>query len=149
MDDAVPKVAIPRCSHTTQGFTLIEVLVALTVLSLALGIIFAGLSASLRGRRTAVDYQQAALLAESKLNSIGVETNLEEGHTAGRFDDRFRWQALVTAYIEEGRNQANESPKRPVIVTVTVVWGDPSDERSISLSTLRLAGRPIRNVQGF
>jgi general secretion pathway protein I len=122
---------------TPKGFTLIEVLVALTVLSLSLAIIFAGFSAGLRGRRTAEDYQRATVLAESKLISMGIETTLQEGHAIGRFNERFRWEATVSPYHEEGRDEANKL-QRPLILTVTVLWGDKSDERSVSLTTLRL-----------
>jgi general secretion pathway protein I len=128
-----------KCS--AKGFTLIEVLVALVILSLSLAIIFAGFSTSLRSKRVAEDHQQATLLAESKLNSVGVERPLQEGVTVGRFDDRFRWKVEVAPYHEEEMDQTQDLEKLPLVplvVTVTVSWGDPGDERSVSLTTLRL-----------
>lgn len=121
-----------------QGFTLIEVLVALTILSLSLAIIFAGFSSGLRAKRMAVDYQQATVLAESKLNSIGIETPVVEGQTVGRFDDRFRWQVVVARYQEDGRDELGQGKIQPLEVTVTVFWGTSSDGRSVSLKTLKL-----------
>jgi general secretion pathway protein I len=138
--DLMPQV-YPQCGRPSRGFTLIEVLVALTVLSLALAIIFAGVSQNLRSRRAALHYQQAMLLAESKLASIGLETPLQEGELAGAFSDQFRWRTLVTPYHEEGRTEQDTAPVRPLVVTVTVLWGSAGDERSVSLSTLRLAPR--------
>jgi len=126
---------------TDSGFTLIEVLVALVILSLSLTIIFAGFSSGLQGKRAAQDYQQATLLAESKLNAEGVEGPLKEGITVGRFDNRFRWKVEVAPYAERGMEQADSVVKPvlvPFVVTVTVSWGDRSDERSVSLATLRL-----------
>ena len=134
-------VVSERCAkERSNGFTLIEVLVALTILSLSLAIIFAGFSDGLRGRRTAEDYQRATALAESKLNSMGIETILQEGHTEGRFNEHFRWEATVSPYHEESRNVENKY-QTPMVLTVTVLWPDKREERSVSLTTLRLVAR--------
>lgn len=66
---AVSKSCVGR---KTEGFTLIEVLVALTILSLSLAIIYSVFSVGLRGRKAAEDYEQATQLAELKLDAIGV-----------------------------------------------------------------------------
>jgi general secretion pathway protein I len=128
-----------------RGFTLVEVLVALTILAISLTIIFGGLSDGLQGKRAAADYQRAVALAESKLSSIGVETALQEGQSAGNFDQQFRWESVVTPYREEGRSedsQPQNPPARPFILTVTIRWGAKGNERSVSLSTLRLVAQP-------
>ena len=137
----MPQAYSPKWRRARRGFTLIEVLVALIVLSLALSIIFAGVSQNLRSRRAALHYQQAMLLAESKLASIGVEVPLREGEFAGDFSDQFHWRTLVTPYHEEGRAEPDSASLRAWVVTVTVDWGSGDDERSVSLSTLRLAPR--------
>ena len=90
------------------GFTLIEVLVALAILSLSLAIIFSIFSVGLRGRRAAEDYEQATLLAESKLSSLGVAEPIREGESVGRFDDRFWWKTVVTPYHEAGRDEKKD-----------------------------------------
>lgn len=135
------KFRTDKFSRTAEGFTLIEVLVALTILSLSLAIIFTIFSVSLRGRRTAQAYEQATLLAESKLNSIGIDEPVQEGDTVGRFNDRFWWKTVVAPYHEAGRNEAKDLLRRPLLVTVTVSWDDPSDGRSVTLTTLRLVPR--------
>ena len=130
-----------RTGPTTQGFTLIEVLVALTILSLSLAIIFSIFSVGLRGRRAAEEYEQATLLAESKLNSVGIDEPIRDGDTVGRFNDRFWWKTVVTPYHEEGRDEAKDLLRRPLRVTVIVSWGDAGDEKSVTLTTLRLVPR--------
>lgn len=127
-------------SRASAGFTLIEVIVALTILSLSLGIIYAGLWTDQNGRRAIRDLEQATMLAESKLNTMGIEEALREGRSAGRFDTRFRWDAVVAPYQEGGRDEA-EDLVRPLVVTVTVSWGERGGDKTVSLSTLRLAPR--------
>lgn len=141
-----PEVASPLTRNTSLrkftgsagGFTLIEVLVALTVLSLSLAIIYAVFSASIRGNRVAEEYEQATLIAESKLNSMGIEEPIQEGSTSGNWNDRFRWNAVVAPYHEQGRDETKDVLRRPLTVTVTVSWGDPGDVKSVALTTLRL-----------
>jgi hypothetical protein len=71
---------------------------------------------------------------------MGIETTLQEGQTGGRFDERFRWEAIVSPYHEEGRNIDNKY-QTPVVLTVTVFWPEKREERSVSLTTLRLMAR--------
>jgi general secretion pathway protein I len=124
-----------------RGFTLIEVLVALAILSLSLSIIFSIFSVGLRGRRAAEDYEQATLLAESKLSSLGVAEPIREGESVGRFDDRFWWKTVVTPYHEAGRDEKKDLLRRPLLVTLIVSWGEAGEQKSVRLTTLRLVPR--------
>jgi len=82
-----------------SGFTLLEVLVAITLLALAMGIIMQVFSRGVNGADLADRYAKAAMLAESKLASVGVEAVLSEGEFTGQFDDSFTWSMSVRAYL--------------------------------------------------
>ena len=124
-----------------RGFTLIEILVAFVIVALALGALLQIFATGLRSTSTAENYTIAALLAESKLAGIGIEEPLEEGDQSGEFDNGFRWATNVRSYdvggptLAPGAIQAFE-------VSVTVLWGGPMRERSVSLATLRLTTLP-------
>lgn len=60
-----------RCA--SAGFTLLEILVALTLLALAMGIIMQIFSRGVNGADLADRYAKAAMLAESRLASVGIE----------------------------------------------------------------------------
>lgn len=127
-----------------RGFTLIEVLVAFAILALALGVLLQVFSGGLNNARVSEAYTTASLLAESKLAALGAEEPLAEGQSAGRFDDRFRWRVDVRPYEEAERSGPTEREEWPVNafqVVVTVSWNEANEERSVSLSTLRLAPR--------
>jgi general secretion pathway protein I len=129
-----------REGSTDGGFTLIEVLVALTILAISLAVIFSIFSVGLRGRRAAENYEQATMLAESKLSSLGADEPIREGETVGRFNNQFWWKTVVTPYHEEGRNEDKDTLK-PLVVTVMVSWDDGSETKSVTLKTLRLVPR--------
>ena len=128
---------LQRSAHRTRGFTLIEILVALAILSFSLAVIFTAITTSMRSRHAAHNYERATLLAESRISSVGIDQPLQEGTTVGRFEDGFGWRVVVSPYHEQGVDSASLIP---LVVTVTVSW-DEQGEKSITLSTLRLTQR--------
>lgn len=138
-----------------RGFTLIEVLVALAVLGLSLGVIMQIFSAGLDRARKTEARAIAVQLAESKLAAVGVEEPLTEGMTSGEFDNRFRWRVLVQPYEPAGGEADGDEPGggnetkvlvRAYAVNVRVFWGgsegggqgDGGNDGTVSLSTIRL-----------
>ncbi len=128
-----------RCRRL-KGFTLIEVLVAFSILSLTLSALFALLSAGTRNTRVADEYGRAVVWAESKLAQLGVSEPLRSGVSRGRFDADYQWELRV-----------EKRPLQEVVlfadyewdlldVTLRVWWQSMGRERDLSLSTVRLAG---------
>lgn len=121
------------------GFTLIEVIVALAILTVALAVVLQNFSIGMRGARLAERHTIAVLHAESKLAAVGVETPLEEGETSGVFDNGFGWRATIRPYLEAGQEEAPDSGAEAYEVAVTVSWDDAGGRGSVTLETLRLA----------
>ena len=119
-----------------RGFTLLEVLVAFAILSLAVVSMIQLFSQGLRLLKVSGDYQQAVLLADQKARE--VET-VREGVEAGREGD-FEWErrATVTTVPEE-LTVPGVAPVRLYQVTVQVRWGS----RSVEVATLRTAREPL------
>ena len=121
------------------GFTLLEVLVAFTVLAISLGVLFEIFSTGMRASRSAEEYTRATLLAESKLATIGITGALEEGESSGEYEDGYAWRVAVRPYrLDEPEAEGLPPPIEAYEVVVTVAWGQGSRERSVSLTTLRL-----------
>ncbi len=118
------------------GFTLLEVLVALAILSLAVVSMIQLFSQGLRLLKVSGDYQQAVLLADQKARE--VET-VREALETGREGD-FEWErrATVTTVPEE-LTVLSTTPVRLFRVTVQVRWGG----RSVEVATLRTAREPL------
>lgn len=118
------------------GFSLIEVLVALTILALATGSLLGIFSAAARNTNVAMQRQQALAVAENQLAFLDGSGNFQPRIENGVYDDRFYWTVEVDAVIQ---NDRIVRILHPVRVSVSVDWQDGSHRRSLALQTMRLA----------
>ena len=124
-----------RTVPAQAGFTLLEVLVALAVMSLAIVTLFQLISQSLRLVKTSGDYQHAVLLA----NRIATGTQpSEEGMESGE-EGPFRWERRVALVPLPEELQPKETipgrePAKLFAVTIDVRWGR---NQVVELATLR------------
>lgn len=132
--------------RAASGFTLIEVVVALVILTVALGALLQLFQTGMRSGGVAEDRVFATLLAQSRLAALGIESPLELGEISGEVDDRFRWSAQIDPYRDAQMADPSDDPRAvrtvPYQVTVTVFWGPENENsaaRSVSLTSLRLA----------
>ena len=122
-----------------QGFSLVEVVVAITVFSLLFGVSLQIFGTGLRSARLGEAYTHATLLARSRLDTLGIEGDLRPGDDSGRSGERYRWRTTVEPYVWELETGDHEVAVRPYLATVEVMWDDGGKERSIQLSTVKLA----------
>jgi general secretion pathway protein I len=122
----------PRGSD--RGFTLIEVIVALAILSVAVVASIQGFAQGLRLLKVAGDHQRATLYADQKLREVVVP---KEGREAAQDDEAgFAWERVTTtvATPELLADPTKESPWRVWEIAVRVRWGD---KRQVEVATLR------------
>ena len=127
------------------GFSLLEVLVAFTLLALAMGVVMQIFSRGVNGATLADRYAKATMYAESMLSSVGAETELKEGSSDGKFDDDFSWAMAVRAYQDPyPKDQAvvdyeKLMPTQLFEVELKVSFmAEDRRERVLNLSTLRM-----------
>jgi general secretion pathway protein I len=130
----------------TAGFTLIEVLVALSIVGLLTAAIFTVFGIGGRGHQMAGDVDEALAVVDTQLDAAGVADALRAGATEGIFADRFRWQVVVAPYEDKdrlgGTAEPIASPLRLFRIEATVSWQEGGRARHISLATLRLGPAP-------
>jgi len=124
------------------GFTVVEVVVALTILALALGVLLNVMSNSVRQTGRAETVAEAGSLAQSLLAEIGAELPLRDGQITGQSDRGFRWRVQIDAY-GDGTDR-REWPVAAHRVLAEVLWSDGLQERSVTLTTLRLGPKEVR-----
>lgn len=129
-------------ARKNRGMTLIEVLVAFVILSLAMGVIMQIFFGGMRNGRMAGGYSRAVFLAQSKLAAVGVEQPLITGETSGQLDADLRWRITVNPYDDGGAADRLLMAQRLYQVQVVVSWSEESRQRQIALDSLRLGPKP-------
>ena len=122
------------------GFTLLEVLVALVVVSTTVVAALQLFGGGLRLARTAGDHAEAALLASAKLADLEPGA-LTEGQVDGT-EGPYRWTRRVTldpALLPVEANTPETLRVRLARVSVEVQWGRGRRFELVTLRTWRLA----------
>lgn len=121
-----------------KGFSLIEMLVALVVLSLSLSALYQAATGATRNVRVAAEYTDAVMLAESMLADHSYVTD-ENYSTSGAFGD-YQWVILSWAapYDPERAPEGRPvSAQRLQYLQVVVRWpGGGGAEREVDLTTV-------------
>ncbi|MGQ0728170.1 type IV pilus modification PilV family protein [Acidovorax sp.] len=118
-----------------RGMSLLELLVAFSILALSLGVLYKAIGGSARNVADAERYQRAVLLGESLLSARDAVTAdgwSEEGQSAG-----YAW-SVRSAPLETEASRRN--PGAPALhqVDIRIDWsGERDTARSFRLSTLR------------
>ena len=124
-----------RSRRTIRGFTLLEILVALSILAVALGALLQSFSTGLRGLGAAEAHAMALMHARSQLATVGTLIPLEPGeHTGGTGD--FAWTVSVRPFDPDSRGAPGEGAIVPYRLDVTVSWPGGGGGR-IELNTMR------------
>lgn len=96
-----PEGSVLMRSSRSRGFTLIEVIVSIAIMSICLVMVMRLFSAGLRASRSSCDYTRAIVHAKDKMEELSFKP--EAGR--GDFDDEFRWETEIVPYMvfEESR----------------------------------------------
>ena len=124
----------------SRGFTLLEVLVAFTILAVALVALLRAFSSGLRGLDAAEAASIAVQHARSKMAEVGSAIPLEPGAVEGGFEDGFRWRITIEPHQLGDAAAAETLPLLPYEVEVTVTGAEGG--AVVTLRSLSLAPRP-------
>lgn len=121
------------------GYTLIEVLVAMMILSMSLTVLLQIFSTGLRNVEVSSDYTRAVIIAEARLAETNAAATLQLGEYSGTEDDLFNWTRTIEDYVVSADREITELPVSAYQVTVAVEWEHAGRVRQIRLSSVRLA----------
>jgi general secretion pathway protein I len=118
-----------------SGFSLLEVLVATVIMGIAVSGLIVGLSQSVKNASRLSDYDNAAMLARTKMNDLILDATLPfEGAVEGTFDQSHGWRAVLKPFDVP----PNAGPGTLILQQVALeVWWQPETG---TRRTLQLAG---------
>src|SRR5207249_12089548 len=121
-----------RSAGAQGGFTLLEVLIAFAILSVAVVAVIQGFAQGLRLLKVAGDHQQAVLLADQKTRELVIPVEGREQGKEGNFD----WERVVTVVAAPDLTRTAATAKwRVYQIDVKVSWGDKRGVEIVSLRT--------------
>jgi general secretion pathway protein I len=97
-------------------------------------------SSGVRSATLNEEYIKAAMLADARLQAVGVGQTLQEGLFEGVEDDRYHWRVEVSPYVDEALPAGGNSASA-FHVKVAVWWEDAGRTRRVELNSMRL-GQP-------
>lgn len=116
-----------------RGFTLLEVLVALAILSLTVVVSIQGFAQGLRLLKLSGDHQAAMLIADLKAREV---TTPKEGREDGT-EGEFAWERTIKVLPSPDLDIPGRTVKWHVYeIDVKVKWGERSI-RTVEITTLR------------
>ena len=125
-----PRSSPGKSAVCDRGFTLVEILVTLTVLSIALPVLMYSFRNAAHGQALSENQTTALYLLKLRIAEIELGGYPEIGEDEGEFGEnsRFRWNSSV----QDMTSDEIEGLRR---ITVSVIWQELGREKSISMNT--------------
>lgn len=141
-----------RAMLRVRGFSLLELIVAFTLMALIITALLRVFSGGMQGISAAEDYARATSVAESALARVGADIQLKEGASRGSVDDRYGWLVDIRPYQPQATTagsggeagasaQVNTLPVVLHEVIVSVSWNEGGRDRQVQLKSLRIGPR--------
>lgn len=128
-----------RFKQKNKGFTLLEILVAFTLLAAMFATIMEIIAGSARNTMKASHNTKIAMLAQSKMDELGLFEVLEEGTTSGDFDKKTSWVMEIVPYDVpyEGDISQDFTAVELMQVTLSITTENRNRQQVTEFSTLR------------
>jgi pilin/secretion family protein with methylation motif len=128
------------------GISLLEILIAISILGLCFTALFSVFSTSLRTASRIQQSDRVVALANEKLNELEVDPDLRAGqHMFGVSDSGLRWEA-VTELADQGPEISADHSIELVRIAVQVEWQSPKGPQHFGLETLKLSVPPAKGT---
>jgi len=110
-----------RIKNKQGGFTLLETLVAFTMLAVTYATVMQIIAGSSKNTVKASQNTKIAMLVQSKLDGLGLFEKLEEGSNSGEFDDRTSWTLEITPYDVPYEGEIGQDFSTVELMQVTLI----------------------------
>jgi general secretion pathway protein I len=135
-------------SARSRGFTLLEVLIAFAIASIALAVLYRGAIDGLFGTREAARTEEAVSRARSRLAALCVLPRLTPGEQSGDDGSSYAWRTQITPAGSKTLEPADSGEPTPPVradlfaVRVIVSWPGIVRPHQVELETRCLTMAP-------
>ena len=125
--------------QSEDGFSLLEVIVALAIMAMGFVTVLQLFSGSIRSIGLSEQYLKATTLAQSKMGELEMN-NYRISEFEGTFanEENYRWQLDISPYITELNSVEDNIQLSEVLLKV--FWSDSNKVRNVEFSTIKVNG---------
>ncbi|MEE9258828.1 MAG: prepilin-type N-terminal cleavage/methylation domain-containing protein [Nitrospinaceae bacterium] len=133
------KPSLPR-KNDNEGFSLLEVIVALAIMAVGFVTVLQLFSGSIRSVGLSEQYLKAVTLANSKFSQLEL-LGFNTDELSGTFSDEesYRWEVEINPYDSPLNNPEKNISLSEIILNV--FWNDSGKARNIELASIRITGQ--------
>ena len=133
------KSALPLGNLAPAGVSLLEILVAVSILGICFSALFAGFSAALRATDRLDHYRRAVEFSTNKLNELIADPALRGGDVrAGVTPSGLRWRA-VTEVSDKRPGPSSDRSIELMHVVLEVSWQERAGTERLVVQTLKIS----------
>lgn len=123
-----------------DGFTLLEILVAVAIIGISLTVIIQLFSSNLRAISVSKDYVHAVLKAEERMRELLEEENLSEGHYSEQTEDGYKIDIYISKF---GKDKSENLQVDLTQIDLSVSWTAGMKEKRFDLTTYKVIEKTI------
>ena len=138
---------MPKLFASNDGFTLIEILVAISILAISLAVILQLFSGGLKSSRLSDEYTRGIFHAREKMGEVLLSKEVSAGETEGEFSDSFRWKCQIEL-IEGVEEDEEKLPFNMFNIRVDIVWDVGDKEKRFQVSTIKIVEKKKDDITG-
>jgi general secretion pathway protein I len=143
--DARPETRRARPCQRSKGFTLLEVLVALSIVAIAVTVVLQLFSADLRAIAASEDYVSAVLRAEERMREVLEDEGLSEKAWSETTRDGYKVDVVVSD-VQKERTESLQV--RLLQVNLTMRWMRGTKEKTLTLRTMKIVNKINSSTTG-
>ena len=136
---------MPQTRSSASGFTLLEVLVALTIMAFAVVYLVQLSSSNLRLISTSGEYTDAVVRADSKMREILSRDSLEEKSWREETEQGHRVDVAVSEDLKE---RSENLPVKLLKIEMNYSWQQGLKEKTLTLRTLKMVNKIDNRATG-
>jgi general secretion pathway protein I len=126
--------------NADQGFTLLEVLVAVALLGIAITVVLQLFSTNTRAISESDEYISASVSAESKMREILDDDNISETSYSEVTDDGYTMDVSIVEVLPE---RTENLQVRLLEISLKMHWMRGAHEKSFTLRTMKLLEKQV------
>jgi len=121
-----------------RGFSLLEVLVAVTLIGIGFSVVFGGMSGSLKSLARVEEADRRVEMARYKLAELDLIKNIRTRDTAtGIFEDGTRWTVQSSPFIAAVEDGPRPNPTSVIRIDLTLEWAGRNGTQKRVIQTYR------------